>query len=76
MDRRFVLFILIAAWAVILGFFTLSAEQSLSAVIYGGYWAMLGLTFLFGWSLFRICNSIGVEGVKSLILVQILSLSF
>lgn len=63
MDRRFVLFILIAALAVILGFFTLSAEQSLSAVIYGGYWAMLGLTLLFGWSLVRISRDSFAGGI-------------
>ena len=63
MDRRFVLFILIAAWAVILGFFTLTAEQSLIAVIYGGYWAMLGLTFLFGWSLFSISRDSLAGGI-------------
>jgi hypothetical protein len=63
MDRRFVLFTLTAALAVILGFFTLTAEQSLIAVIYGGYWAMLGLTVLFGWSLFRISRDSLAGGI-------------
>lgn len=63
MDRRFVLFILIAALAVISGFFTFTAEQSLIAVIYGGYWAMLGLTVLFGWSLFRISRDSLAGGI-------------
>ncbi len=54
MDRRFVLLLLNAALAAILGFLTLTPEQSLSAVIYGGYWAMLVLTLLFGWSLFKL----------------------
>lgn len=52
--RQLALLILNAALAVVLGFFALTADQSLRAVIYGGYWAMLGLTLLFGWSLFRV----------------------
>lgn len=54
MDRRLVLLCLSAALAVVLGFFTFTPEQSLQAVIYGGYWAMLVLAVLFGWSLVRI----------------------
>ena len=54
MDRRLVLFLLIAALAVILGFAAFTPEQSLQAVIYGGYWAMLLLTLLFGWSLLKL----------------------
>lgn len=54
MDRRLVLLCLSAALAVVLGFFALTPQQSLQAVIYGGYWAMLLLTVLFGWSLVRI----------------------
>ena len=54
MDRRLVLLILTAALAVILGFWTFTPEQSLQAVIYGGYWAMLLLTLLFGWSLLKL----------------------
>lgn len=45
-----------AVLAVVIGFFALTPEQSLQAVIYGGYWAMLVLTLLFGWSLFRIAR--------------------
>lgn len=54
MDRRLILLLSISALAVALGFFTLTAQQSLQAVIYGGYWATLFLTGLFGWSLIRI----------------------
>jgi hypothetical protein len=53
MDRRFVLLLLCAGLALVLGFWTFTPEQSLRVVIYGGYWAMLVLTVLFGWSLFR-----------------------
>jgi len=54
MDRRSVLFLLTAALAVMLGFVTFTPEQSLQAVIYGGYWAMLLLSLLFGWSLLKL----------------------
>ncbi|HVU23248.1 MAG TPA: hypothetical protein VHE13_03920, partial [Opitutus sp.] len=53
-DRRLWLFALTAALAVVLGFFTFSADASIRAVIYGGYWAMLVLAALFGWSLWRV----------------------
>ncbi len=56
MDRRIVLFLLVAALAVVFGFFALTPDQSLQAVIYGGYWAMLLLTVLFGWALFRVAR--------------------
>ncbi len=56
MDRRLVLLCLSAALAVVLGFFSFTPDQSLQAVIYGGYWAMLLLTGLFGWSLVRIAR--------------------
>ncbi len=54
MDRRLVLFLLNAALAVVLGFVTFTPDHALKAVIYGGYWAMLLLTVLFGRSLFRL----------------------
>jgi hypothetical protein len=54
MDRRLVLLCLSAALAVVLGFLSFTPDQSLQAVIYGGYWAMLLLTVLFGWSLVKI----------------------
>ena len=53
-QRRLSLLGLNAALALVLGFFALSPDLSLRAVIYGGYWAMLGLTLTFGWSLWRI----------------------
>ena len=56
MDRRIVLFLLVAGLAVVFGFFALTPEQSLQAVIYGGYWAMLLLTVLFGWALYKVAR--------------------
>ncbi|MBI5382647.1 MAG: glycosyltransferase family 39 protein [Opitutae bacterium] len=56
-DRRLVLFGLSTVLAVGLGFFSLTPEQSLRVVIYGGYWAMLLLTVWFGWSLWRIART-------------------
>jgi hypothetical protein len=54
MDRRLVLLLLTAALALILGFVAFTPDQSLRLVIYGGYWAMLLLTLLFGWSLLKL----------------------
>lgn len=67
MDRRIVLFLLVAMLAVIFGFFTLTPDQSLNAVIYGGYWAMLLLTLLFGWALYKIAREswTGLEDWKA-----------
>lgn len=42
--------------AVILGFVALTPDQSLQAVIYGGYWAMLLLSALFAWKLLVIAR--------------------
>ncbi len=57
MDRRLILFLLSAVFAVVLGFLTLSPSTALQWVIYGGYWAMLLLTVLFGWSLLRLLRA-------------------
>jgi hypothetical protein len=61
MDRRLVLLCLSAALAVVLGFFTFTPNQSLQAVIYGGYWAMLLLTVLFSWSLIKVARDSRTE---------------
>lgn len=53
-DRWLQLFLLSAVAAVVLGFFALSDEHAMRAVIYGGYWAMLVLVVLFGRSLWRL----------------------
>jgi hypothetical protein len=53
-DRRLSLLALNGVLALVLGFFSLSPDESLAAVIHGGYWAMLVLTLLFAWSLARI----------------------
>ena len=53
-DRRLVLLALAALLAVVFGFFSLTADQSLRAVIRGGYWAMLVITALFVWSLIKL----------------------
>jgi hypothetical protein len=63
MDRRLLLLLLNAVLAVIIGFVALTPEQSLQAVIYGGYWAMLVLTLLFGWSLLRIARDSLTGGI-------------
>jgi hypothetical protein len=55
-DRRLALLVLNGILALVLGFFSLSADQSLAAVIYGGYWAMLLLTILFAWSLVKVAR--------------------
>jgi len=64
MDRRLVVLLLNGALAVVLGFFTLTPDQSLQAVIYGGYWAMLLLTALFGWSLLKIARESWAGGIN------------
>lgn len=56
MDRRLILLLLTSVLAVFLGFVSLTPDQSLRAVIYGGYWVMLGLTLLFGWSLLKLAR--------------------
>ena len=56
-DRRVWLFLLTSLLAVWLGFFCLTPDQSMQVVIYGGYWAMLGLTLLFSWALWRLIKT-------------------
>jgi hypothetical protein len=63
MDRRFLLLLLNAALAVIIGFVLITPEQSLQAVIHGGYWAMLLLTLLFGWALFKVARDSWADGI-------------
>lgn len=53
-DRWLQLFLLSAVAAVVFGFFALSDDHAMRAVIYGGYWAMLVLVALFGRSLWRL----------------------
>ena len=55
-DRRMLVLLLTGALALVLGFFTLTADQSMRAIIYGGYWAILLLTGLFARSLWKICR--------------------
>lgn len=43
-----------AALALLLGFVTFSPDQSMRFVIYGGYWALLLITGLFGWAVWRV----------------------
>ena len=63
MDRRLVLLLLNAVLAVVLGFIALTPAQSLQAVIYGGYWAMLLLAVLFGWSLLKLARAELAKGI-------------
>ena len=60
-DRRVILLILNGALAVALGFFAFTPDQSLRIVIYGGYWAMLGLAAWFVISLVRLARADGVS---------------
>ncbi len=48
------LLILNGLLALVLGFFAFDSDQSMRLVIYGGYWAMLLLTGLFAFSLWRL----------------------
>lgn len=43
--------------ALVVGFVALTPDQSLRAVIYGGYWAMLVMFALFVWSLVKVVRS-------------------
>jgi len=63
MDRRIILLSFTSVLAVVLGFLVFTPDQSLQAVIYGGYWAMLLLTVLFGWSLLKLARKSWAEGV-------------
>lgn len=56
-DRRILLLILAGLLALLLGFFSLTPDQSLAAVTYGGYWAMLLIAALFVWSLVKIARA-------------------
>lgn len=53
-DRRLIVLLLNVPLALVLGFLTLTEDQSLRAIIYGGYWIMLVLTGLLVWSLWRL----------------------
>ena len=50
-NRHFLLFLLSGLLALVLGFFTVTPGQAMQLMIYGGYWIMLFITILFGWSL-------------------------
>ena len=50
-DRRFILLLLTALLALVFGFFTLTDDQAMRAMIYGGYWFMLLISGLFAWSI-------------------------
>lgn len=55
-DRRLWLLVAIGLLSIVLGFFSFTPDQSIAAVIYGGYWAMLIITGLFAWSLIRLAR--------------------
>ncbi len=55
-DRRLQLLVLMALLAIVLGFFTFSAANALAVLTAGGYWAMLGTTAWFAWSLWRLAR--------------------
>lgn len=56
-DRRLIVLLLMTVLALVLGFVVLTNDQSLRAIIYGGYWVMLLISGLFGWSLWKIGRS-------------------
>jgi hypothetical protein len=60
-DRRIVLLVLTSVFSLVFGFFSLTADQSLRAVIAGGYWAMLVITALFVWSLLKLLRPFRFE---------------
>lgn len=53
-DRRVVLLVLSGLLALLLGFFTLTPDQSILVMTYGGYWVMLAITALFVWTLIKV----------------------
>jgi len=53
-DRRIIVLLLNVPLAIVIGFFTLTTDQSLRSITYGGYWMMLAMTGLFVWSLWRL----------------------
>ncbi len=62
-DSRLRVLLGTAVAAVYLGFFAFSADQSVNAVIKGGYWAMLVLTALFVRRLWLLAREEGRAGV-------------
>jgi len=55
-DRRLQLLVLVSGLAIILGFFTFSANSALAIMTTGGYWAIMGTAAWFGWSLFKLAK--------------------
>lgn len=56
-DRRLVLWACCSLLAIVMGFLTFTPDQAMRAVIYGGYWVLLLLTALWGWSLVRVVRA-------------------
>lgn len=57
MERRLAVFAACALVAALLGFFLLSNDHALRAIIYGGYWAVLAVFLLFLHALARIARA-------------------
>ena len=55
-DRRLQLLGLVALLAIVLGFFSFSASNALAIVTSGGYWAIMGTTVWFVWSLWPLAR--------------------
>ena len=53
-NKRIQVLLLSGILALVLGFLVFPADYALGLVIHGGYWAMLFLTLVFGWSLHRL----------------------
>jgi hypothetical protein len=58
-NRRLQLLGLSGLLAVVLGFLVIPSDLALAVVIRGGYWAMLLLTLLYGWALWRLLQDDG-----------------
>ena len=56
---------LTAGLAVVLGFFTFRADQALGLITTGGYWAILGTTAWFAWTLWPLVKSARPGALRS-----------
>ncbi|MEN9401429.1 MAG: hypothetical protein RL091_132 [Verrucomicrobiota bacterium] len=56
-DRRIVLLILTSLLAFLLGFIVLPPDTALAVITAGGYWAILGTSVWYGWSLYALAKA-------------------
>jgi hypothetical protein len=60
-DRRLVLWVCCGLLALVTGFLTFTPDQAMRVVIFGGYWILLLLTVLWGWSLVRVVRAKSID---------------